>query len=121
MSRARGRPIPSDIRALLVVLPNWVGDSVMATPAYRVLRAHFAQARVTFLIQPYLRDLLRGGPWMDQCVAWPPRARGKPWHREYREVVRTLRAERFDAAILLPNSFRAALVAWQAGVRRRIG
>lgn len=68
-----------------------------------------------------MRELLRGGSWMDQCVAWPPRARGKLWHREYREVVRTLKAERFDAALLLLNSFRAALVAWQAGARRRIG
>ena len=121
MRHARVRPIPPDIRSLLVVLPNWVGDSVMATPVYRVLRAHFAQARITFLMQAYLCDLLRGGPWMDQCVAWPPRARGKPWHREYRKVVRTLKAERFDAAVLLPNSFRAALVARQAGARRRIG
>jgi heptosyltransferase-2 len=121
MGHARVQPIPPDIRALLVVLPNWVGDCVMATPAYRVLRAHFAQARITFLMRAYLRDLLRGGPWMDACVAWPPRAQGRPWHREYREVVRTLKAERFDAAILLPNSFRAALAAWQAGARRRIG
>jgi len=93
----------------------------MATPVYRALRAHFADAKITLLIQPYLRDLLRGAPWMDQCIAWPPRARGKPWDREYREFVRTMKAESFDAAILLPNAFRAALIAWQSGARRRVG
>lgn len=121
MRLSRVRPIPPDVRSLLVVLPNWVGDCVMATPAYRALRAHFRKARITFLIQPYLHDLLRGGSWMDQCVSWPPRTRGKLWHHEYREVIRILKAERFDAAILLPNSFRAAFVAWQAGALRRIG
>jgi len=121
MTGARMRPISRDIRSLLVVVPNWVGDCVMATPTYRVLRAHFADAKITFLIQPYLRELLRGGPWMDACVAWPPKRRSRPWHREYRTVVHTLRAERFDAAILLPNAFRGALIAWQAGARRRVG
>ncbi|MGB7157529.1 MAG: lipopolysaccharide heptosyltransferase II [Tepidisphaeraceae bacterium] len=121
MPAHRVRPIPKDVRSLLVVLPNWVGDCVMATPVYRVLRSHFTQARITFLHQPYLRELLRGGPWMDQCIAWPPRARGKPWHRAYRDVVGSLKSERFEAAILLPNAFRAALIAWQAGARRRIG
>jgi heptosyltransferase-2 len=115
------QPIPADIRSLLVVLPNWVGDCVMATPVYRSLRAHFARARITFLIQPYLLELLRGGPWMDDCMAWPPRARSRPWHREYRALVRALKEKRFDAAILLPNAFRAALLAWQAGARRRAG
>lgn len=104
-----------------MVLPNWVGDCVMATPVYRVLRAHFAGARIAFLHRPYLRALLDGGPWMDACVAWPPARRSRPWHREYRALVRALKAERFDAALLLPNAFRAALVAWQAGARRRVG
>lgn len=121
MARSQPRVIPTDIRSLLVVLPNWVGDCVMATPVYRALRQHFASTRIVFLHQPYLRELLRGGPWADASIAWPPKKRSRPWHREYRELVRQLKGERFDAAILLPNAFRAALIAWQAGARRRIG
>ena len=117
----RVRPISPDARSLLVVLPNWVGDCVMATPVYRALRAHFRRAKITFLVQPYLRELLGGARWMDECVFWPPRAGCQPWRRDYRELVGRLKAESFDAAILLPNTFRAALIAWQAGARRRAG
>ena len=36
-------------------------------------------------------------------------------------MLRRLRAERADLAVLFPNSFRSALLAWLAGIRRRVG
>ena len=58
-------------QAMLVVLPSWVGDFVMATPTLRAVRERFAMAKITFLMNPNLRDLVRGGDWMDECVEWP--------------------------------------------------
>jgi heptosyltransferase-2 len=112
---------PGEAKAVLVVLPTWVGDFVMATPALRAIRAHFAEAKIMFLAEENLRELIRGGDWMDECVYWPARDRRRPWHREYRTLQRELRKRRFDWAILLPNAFRAALIAWLSGARRRIG
>jgi len=108
-------------RSILVVLPTWVGDFVMATPAVRTLREHFPKTRITFLTEPNLRELIRGGPWMDACIEWPEKKRRSPLHREYRQMIRSLRGERFDWALLLPNAFRAAATAWLAGAKRRIG
>ncbi len=113
--------LPADTRSILVVLPTWVGDFVMATPLLRGLRRHFASARITFLAEANLRELIEGGPWMDEVVEWPERAGRRPWQREFRQLVARLRAERFDAAVLLPNKFRAALIARLAGAKRRIG
>ncbi|UCF33081.1 MAG: lipopolysaccharide heptosyltransferase II [Phycisphaerales bacterium] len=115
------RKLPGDTRAVLVVLPTWVGDFVMATPFLRTVRNRFRDASITFLAEENLRDLIEGGDWMDECVYWPVSTRPRPWHREYRGLRRTLRKRRFDLAILLPNSFRSALIAWHAGARRRIG
>jgi len=124
--------------SILLVLPTWVGDFVMATPALRAIRDRFADARITFLMNPNLRELIRGGDWMDECVEWPARNAetlklrnaekegtiagiGEEKPRTYRELVRRLRLRRFDLAILLPNSFRAALIARLSGAKRRIG
>ena len=46
---------------MLVVLPTWVGDFVMATPTLRVIRRRFADAHITFLMEPNLSELVRGG------------------------------------------------------------
>ena len=61
----------SDPRSILVVLPTWLGDFVMATPTLRAIRSRFAEARITFLMEPNLSDLVRGGDWMDACITWP--------------------------------------------------
>ena len=127
-------------QSMLVVLPTWVGDFVMATPLLRALRHRFVDARITFLMEPNLSDLVRGGDWMDECVTWPTAGRAlspsqsgergrwlpalpprSPFSREYRKLIRDLRTRHFDWAILLPNSFRSALVAWQSRAKRRIG
>ena len=93
----------------------------MATPALRAIRTRFANASITFLLEPNLVDLVRGGDWMDGCIEWPGRRQRTPLHRSYREMIGRLRRKRFDWAILLPNSFRSALAARLAGARRRIG
>ncbi|MGB2987693.1 MAG: glycosyltransferase family 9 protein [Phycisphaerae bacterium] len=114
----RGDPDP---RSILVILPTWVGDFVMATPTLRAIRTRFANAHITFLVEPNLRDLARGGDWMNECVEWPKKERRSPLHREYRDLVWDLRRRRFDWAVLLPNSLRSALTARLVGAKRRIG
>ena len=108
-------------RSILIVLPTWVGDFVMATPALRAIRQRFPKAEIAFLAEPNLVDVIRGGDWMDDVLEWPAKARRRPWHREYRALVAHLREREFDWCVLLPNSFRSALLAWQSSANRRIG
>ena len=110
-----------DPRSILVVLPTWVGDFVMATPALRAIRRRFSNAHITFLLEPNLRELVRGGDWMNECIEWPAKERRSPLYRVFRDVAWDLRRRRFDWAVLLPNSFRAALMVRFTGARRRIG
>jgi len=113
--------IHSSPRSILVVLPTWVGDFVMATPLLGAIRRRYDRARITFLAEPNLRDLIAGGRWMDECLEWPVGKSRNVFSRDYRGLVRKIRAERYDWAVLLPNSFRAALVAFLGRAKRRIG
>jgi heptosyltransferase-2 len=111
---------PKAVRRLLVVIPNWVGDVVMATPVLAALRARFANARIKYLMRKYVADVLDGGGWHDAALFWPV---GGGLGRELRSwrMAGRLQSERFDAALLLTNSFRSALVAWRGAARRRVG
>jgi heptosyltransferase-2 len=97
----------------------------MATPILRAIRRRFADAHLTFLMEPNLRELVRGGDWMNECIEWPSTRgnwfAGTLFRKPYRDLVRELRRRRFDWAVLLPNSFRSALIARLAGAKRRIG
>ncbi|MFQ5462247.1 MAG: glycosyltransferase family 9 protein [Phycisphaerae bacterium] len=114
-------PDPAFVRSVLVILPTWVGDFVMATPLLRAIRSRFAEARIVFLGEANLRDLIDGCPWTDSVVDLPAKKARTLWHRRYRRMIGSLRRERFDLAVLLPNSFRAALTARLAGASRRVG
>lgn len=103
---------------IAVFLPNWIGDAVMATPAVRTLREHFAQAQIIGVLKPYIAGVLEGAPWLDGQLYLDTRG---AWNRSWAGVAARLRHEQVDLAVLFPNSFRSALTAWLGGCRRRIG
>ena len=104
---------------LAVFLPNWVGDAVMATPALRAIRTRFADAEVVGIVRPPIGEVLAGTGLVDRLIRHQPRGRD-PWQKGLRFALR-LRAERFDTAVLLPNSIRTAWLAYAGGARRRVG
>jgi len=103
---------------IAVFLPNWIGDVVMATPVLRALRGYFRDARIVGVMRPYVADVLRGAPWLDQNIFLDKRG---PWTWRWPAVAWRMRREKFDLAVLFPNSFHSALVAWLGGCRRLIG
>lgn len=112
---------PSDSRRkVLVVLPNWVGDVVMATPALAALRGGLPDAHITYMLRPHLSDVVAGGGWHDDELYWSPK-RGAARERDNLHIAGQIRATRYDAAILLTNSFRSAALAWLARIPLRIG
>lgn len=104
---------------VVVILPRWVGDTVMATPLLRGLRAHLPAARITGVLRPVLVELLDGTGWLDDHIPYDRHA-GRP-DRGFAAAARALRGRRADVALVLPGSLSAAALAWAGGVRRRVG
>jgi heptosyltransferase-2 len=104
---------------IVVFCPNLIGDTVMATPTFRALRDRFPKARLTAVIRPQVAPVLDGSTWFDEIIPAHHRSPRREERTAY--VVRRLRQGRHDAAVLLPNSFRSAWVAWLATIPRRIG
>ena len=104
---------------IVVFCPNLIGDTVMATPAFRALRRQFPGARLTGVIRPNVAPTLDGTAWFDELVLFHHRSARRG--QRTTAIVNQLRHGRHDVAILLPNSFRAAWLAWLAGIPRRIG
>lgn len=101
---------------LAVRAPNWLGDAVMSLPALEALRSAMPDAHLTVLARTSVADVYRLSGLCDEVEALPsPRSTGG-----WRSVVRSawkLRAKRFDAGVLLPNSFESALMFRVAGIR----
>src|SRR5262245_3133183 len=103
---------------LAIFLPNWIGDAVMATPALRALRKHFARsARIIGVMKPYVAGVLEGGDWFDERLL----THDGTWRRGVAATAWKLRCRGVDLAILLPNSPRPAFTAWLGGCRHIVG
>ena len=110
----------SNPRSILVFLPNWVGDVVMATAALRGLREGFGSAEITYFARAVPLALLDGSEWFDAAITDGSGPRGTGL-RDFLTARRRLRRLRPDLAVLLPNSFRVAMLGWVGGARRRVG
>ncbi len=102
-----------------VLLPNWVGDVVMATPTLRTLRKHLPEARIIGLARPYLATLLDGTRWLDQVIPWEHKGRGR-FSRSL-HTLRQIRAEQLDILISLRASLSGGLLAKLSAAKQTIG
>ncbi len=103
----------TDIARLLVVLPSWVGDVVMATPMLRALRRSLPGAHLAGLMRRGVEPVLDPCNFLDERIVLPS--------RKVFPGARRLRGGRFDAALILPNSFRSAAMVRLARIPQRIG
>jgi heptosyltransferase-2 len=105
---------------ILVRATNWVGDAVMSLPALRTIRERWPQAEIVILGRAWVADLYRHQECADRLLVFDHRSKHRGfWGRE--RLAGELRAEKFDAAVLLQNAFEAAWLAWRAGIPERIG
>ncbi|HWB53197.1 MAG TPA: glycosyltransferase family 9 protein, partial [Tepidisphaeraceae bacterium] len=111
-------PSPSKI---LIVQPNWVGDAVMATPMLRATRQLFPQAQISYLLRRYVKPIYAGLPYADQLITYRTGKTRAKAGKGLIDLAARLRAGKFDMAILLPNSFKSALLCKMAGIERIVG
>ena len=106
---------------ILVVQPSWVGDAVMATPTLRAIREHFPKAHVSYLLRRYVKPVYSGMPWADQLITYRTGKTKAKAGKGFFDLAARLRRGKFDLAVLLPNSFKSALICKMAGIDRIVG
>src|SRR4029453_4678642 len=112
-----GPLVKPTVARFVVFAPNWLGDAVMALPAIADVRRALPDASLTIAARPAIAPLFSMVPGIDDVIVLEKRGT-ESFSRSARGTdPRPL----FDTAILLPNSFHAALTAWRAGIPERWG
>lgn len=102
---------------ILVIAPNWVGDSLFFLPAVDALRRRYPQARFDLLARPGIASLLKEGGRFQQVHSVPGNAgRLARFWAHWR-----LREQRYDLAVVFPDSFSTAFAAFLTGATIRAG
>jgi len=105
---------------ILIVAPSWIGDAILSEPLLAILREPMQEPTVDVLAPPWCAPVYARMRGVRHIIENPI------GHRELRlgerrALARTLRGNGYTRALVLPNSFKSALIPWLARIPRRVG
>ena len=103
-----------------MVGPSWVGDMVMAQSLFIILKNAHPECQIDVLAPAWSLALMERMPEITQAIAMPLA------HGQFNVLARvklgkSLRANAYDQAILLPNSWKSGLTPYFANISLRTG
>ena len=113
-------------KKLLIIKPSSLGDIVHSLPVLHAIKKSFPGTEIDWVVARGFEGLLEGHPlirklWIINKDEWKKIAKVGATVAEVRKLLRSLRAERFDAAIDLQGLFRSGFIAKGTGAPVRIG
>jgi heptosyltransferase-2 len=99
---------------ILVSRTDGLGDLILSLPVFQTLKATYAQASITALVNPYTADLIRNCPFIDSIQSYVPTM-------SMHQVLHQFRQSKFDLYIALFPRPVLAWASWQSGIATRVG
>ena len=106
-----------EVRRICVIKPSALGDVVQSLPLLSVLRERFPAARISWVINHELADLISGHPYIDELLLFQRRGTA----RDYLHLLRELRQREFDIVFDLQGLMRSGVMAAATRAPLRIG
>jgi heptosyltransferase-2 len=105
---------------ILVVAPSWVGDAILSEPLIALLREPFEEPSVDVLVPPWCAPVYARVRGVGRIIE-NPIGHGRLDLARRRAIARELSARGYARAIVLPNSWKSALIPFLARIPRRTG
>ncbi len=106
--------------SILIIGPSWVGDMVMAQTLFRCLQEEFPSCRIDVMAPVWALPLVARMDEVTNGLELPfNHGEFKWWQR--RKLGKSLRENAYTRAIVLPNSFKSALIPFYANIPVRTG
>lgn len=105
---------------ILVIGPSWIGDMMMSHSLYRLLAQYHPSAQIDVMAPDWCRPLLSLMPEVNKALVMPF-SHGSLALEKRRQLGRMLQQSRYQKSLVLPNSFKSALVPFFANIPHRTG
>ncbi|MFH0738530.1 MAG: lipopolysaccharide heptosyltransferase II [Candidatus Omnitrophota bacterium] len=107
-------------RRILIVRTDRIGDVLLSTPAIKALRQNYPDAYIAMMVSPYTKEIVEENPYLDEVIEYDKDGKHRGW-LETLGFALNLKKKRFDLVLILHPTNRAHLVAFLAGIPRRVG
>ncbi len=109
-----------DYKNILVIRTDRMGDVVLTTPVFKPLKEFFPQAKISVLIAPSTKDLVKGNPYVDHIIV-DDRLGEHKGGLGFFKLVGELKKKKFDLAIVYHTKKRINALCFLAGIPERMG
>lgn len=108
------------MKRVLVVSVNWLGDSILLTPAFKALKKARPSCYVAVMAHQRVREVFSDNPYIDEVIVFDEKSSHRTLKSKLR-FIKELKAKKFDTVFLVHRSFTRAFICLLAGIRKRIG
>ncbi len=104
-------------KKILIVRTDRIGDVVLSLPVAGVIKKHFPNVHITFLLREYTKDLAALNPYINEVMVLSEEE-GNPG---FFNNLAKIKKEKFDACLIVYPTFKIALFLFFSGIKNRIG
>ncbi len=113
-----------DVRNILILRLDGLGDLVMSTPSFAAIREYFPASNICLLAGSWSRELVEAMPFFDKISYFdaPWFVKGKKgWFMSLTRELKRIRWDGYDLAIDLRGDFRNNIFMYLCGIKYRVG
>jgi lipopolysaccharide heptosyltransferase II len=102
---------------LLLIRSDRIGDVILSLPLAEIIKKHYPDCRITFLLRDYTKDLAESNPFIDEVLV----LKEKDGEIVIKENLKMLGEKNFDTCITVYPTFKIAWLVFRSGIKYRIG
>src|SRR3990172_9198305 len=110
----------SNLQKILIVGPAWIGDMVMAQSLFKFIKQQHSHVIIDVLAPQWSRPLLDRMPEINEALEMPL-SHGEFAFSTRVKLGKELRKKTYDQAVVLPNSWKSALIPYFSSIPKRTG
>jgi heptosyltransferase-2 len=107
-------------KRILIIRTDRLGDVILSTPVIKNLRKKYPNGYIAFICRPYTKEILEQNPYLDELIVYDKYGADKSFLSTLKFAL-SLRKKKFDLALILHPTNRSHLIAFLAGIPKRIG
>lgn len=114
---------------ILIVKLSAIGDVIHVLPSLSVLREHYPDAHITWVVEEAAADVIKNHPYLDEVLI----SRRKKWSQDFRggqfrsvlqemsSFIKKLRQRRYDLVIDFHGLFKSSVIVFLSRGKRKLG
>ncbi len=110
----------SNIKRILIVRTDRIGDVVLSTPVITATRSIFPNAYIAIMISSETQEIVRSNPYVNEVIVYDKKIKHKSFLKTL-GFISNLRKKKFDLALILHSTNRVNCICFLAGIPKRVG